>query len=75
MSILIIKCSTDPIMFSGISEKENAKDCLWSSSISLRDLSRVGSIVEFIETFRQVLNSCHVLNLEEIFLYDILSIL
>ena len=37
------------------------------SSISLRDLSRVGSIVEFIETFRQVLNSCYVLNLKEIF--------
>ena len=40
---------------------------LWLWSINLRDLSRIGSIVEFIGAFRQVLNSCHVLNLEETF--------
>ena len=28
MNILIIKCSIDTIIFSGISEKENAKDLL-----------------------------------------------
>ena len=28
MSIRIIKCFTDPIMFSGISKKENVKDLL-----------------------------------------------
>ena len=45
--------------------------CLQSSSITLRSLSRVCSIVKFIETFRLVsdrlvLDSGHILNLEEI---------
>ena len=66
MCILIIKCCIDSIIFGGITEKENAKDLL-ESSISLRDLSSVGNIVEFIGTFRQVLNSGHILDLEKIF--------